>query len=236
MARYSILIDGFNVYHSLQPDLQTYKWLDIGRLCKSFMRANDTVVDIFYYTAFYPSHPPNPEKRKRHKTYLSALKHTGIVPVLSTFKRKERKCKECWSHYTGYEEKETDVNIAMEMFIQAFHDKADVLCVVSGDSDLAPALTAVKKTFPEKRLMVIFPPRRASRKLRKAACPHPCISLKREHIIANQFPDTIKGTDAKGREITICKPIEWKAETLKPKRRPPFLRRLRVAIRVLFTR
>ena len=62
------------------------------------------------------------------------------------------------------EEKETDVNIALGMYRAAVRSAADdslvdQIVVVSGDTDLSPALRAIREDFPHIRLGVILPHR-----------------------------------------------------------------------------
>ena len=45
----------------------------------------------------------------------------------------------------AYEEKETDVNIAIAMLTDAVRDVYDIALLVSADSDLRPAVGAVKR-------------------------------------------------------------------------------------------
>lgn len=61
------------------------------------------------------------------------------------------------------EEKRTDVNIALEMVQDAYEDRADIFVVVSGDSDLVPAIDVVKTKFPQKQVIVYVPARHAVR-------------------------------------------------------------------------
>jgi len=61
----------------------------------------------------------------------------GVNTILGNFKRKDRKRPKCFSKWTGHEEKETDVNIALYLL------------------DLAPAIRLVKKLFPKKCITTI---------------------------------------------------------------------------------
>lgn len=55
------------------------------------------------------------------------------------------------------EEKRTDVNIALEILDDAHRGLVDEIVLVSGDSDLAPALQKVKRHFPGIRLILYVP-------------------------------------------------------------------------------
>ena len=91
------------------------------------------------------------------------------------------------------EEKRTDVLIALAMVQDAFQDRCDRLIVVSGDSDLVPAIRTVKNLTPEKEVVVYVPaldPRRgAAVELRSAADKDRI--LPNQLIRRSQFPATI---------------------------------------------
>ncbi len=53
MSRIKVFIDGFNVYHALEHDAKyhKYKWLDYSKLASLFVRRQDQIVDVLYFTA-----------------------------------------------------------------------------------------------------------------------------------------------------------------------------------------
>ena len=91
---------------------------------------------------------------------MSLLEVTGVVPIMGKFKEKDRNCRECGHHYKGHEEKETDVNIALHLIADADDDRYDTpASVVSRDLDLIPALRMVRSRRPDKKLILVAPPR-----------------------------------------------------------------------------
>lgn len=56
-----------------------------------------------------------------------------------------------------YEEKQTDVNIAVDMLSDAWNMRCEQQVLCSNDSDLAGALAAVKRDKPEIRLGLVAP-------------------------------------------------------------------------------
>lgn len=63
----------------------------------------------------------------------------------------------------------TDVNIATELLSDAFNDSFDTALLISGDSDLVPPIIALRSKYPEKRIVVAFPPARWSERLKEVA-------------------------------------------------------------------
>jgi hypothetical protein len=63
------------------------------------------------------------------------------------------------------EEKEFDVSLAVQLVEDAAGGVFDQALIVSGDSDMAPAVHAVRRLRPDARLVALFPPRRSSHQL-----------------------------------------------------------------------
>ena len=92
----------------------------------------------------------------------------GVKPVISEFKRKSRKCKVCNKIYNAYEEKQTDVQIAINLFKESINDSYDKAMIVTGDSDLIPAIETDKEKLPKKEIKVIPPTK--SKYFSKTSC------------------------------------------------------------------
>lgn len=117
MKRILFLIDGFNIYHSLDntKKYHKYKWIDYSKLARCFIKSKDKIVDIRLFTAYADW---NPKKVKRHKILIEALRSQGITIVVGKFylKNKTVRISNQLSliHYY-HEEKHTDVNIAIHL-------------------------------------------------------------------------------------------------------------------------
>lgn len=97
----------------------------------------------------------------RHRAYVRALKANNVTPIMGKFKEKIRSCHKCGNRWLDHEEKETDVNIALHLLHDAFQDKFDRALLISGDSDLAPAVRTVLSGHPKKTIRVLAPPGRS---------------------------------------------------------------------------
>ena len=109
---------------------------------------------IFYFSAF-ATWKPGPYKR--HKEYIKALKAVGVIPVLGRFKEKDKFCKKCRVKWKDHEEKETDVNIGIHMLREGYRDSCDHFLLISGDSDLTPAVRMIRDEFPKKTVKILLP-------------------------------------------------------------------------------
>jgi uncharacterized LabA/DUF88 family protein len=202
MPRVVCLIDGFNLYHSINenPSLKQFKWLDLQSFAHSFLRSGETLTDLYYFTslAYWDA-----LKQERHKRYIRVLKDRGIKVVYGKFKAKDAVCRICGKSYTSPEEKRTDVNIAVTLFRLAHEDQFDTALLISGDTDLAPAVEAVVGSFPQKRVGVIFPMNRTNLELEAAALF--TVHIKYGRIIGHRLPDSVTLKDG----TTITCPPEW---------------------------
>jgi uncharacterized LabA/DUF88 family protein len=154
--RVSAFIDGFNLYHALDGTGKHHlKWLDLRMLCLAFAPAPQDTLGTVYYFSAYATWRPN--AYARHRALVAALRARGVEAVLGLFKEKDRNCRTCGSHWTDHEEKETDVNIALHLLRDAQQDRYDRALLVSGDSDLAPAVRMVRHLFPHKDVRIIAP-------------------------------------------------------------------------------
>lgn len=200
------LVDGFNLWHALdiEEQFQHLKWLDLAKLARCFVSSKQTIEGILYFTALAAW---SPQKMERHKTYIRALRLRGVRTVYGQFRKRDVKCRaRCRQWYKKYEEKQTDVNIAVHLFEMAYHDKYDLAFIVSGDSDLIPAIDRIRETFPEKRFGVVIPIGRRAEELKQRTDLHR--KMKRKHLESSRLPDIIDLGEGK---VLRC-PSNWAKE------------------------
>ena len=102
-----------------------------------------------------------------------------------------------------FEEKETDVAISIKL-LELFHkDRADTIVLVTGDTDLAPAVRTAKKLFPAKRVWFLFPYKRKNKELAQLADGH--CNIKKERYANAQFGPRISIKSGR----VISKPVGW---------------------------
>lgn len=198
-------IDGFNVYHALANKMYSkYKWLNYRKFAECFVSPKkETIQEILYFTAY--AHW-NKEKQERHKNYVRALKFHGIHVVFGKFKKVTRECRaDCKKRYETFEEKETDVNIAIYLLKKAFQDEFDTAYIISGDSDLVPAIEHIKNIFPYKNIKCIIPIARSAEHIKNICDSHH--KMKEKHLRTSQFPEIIVLDP--GKNIFLTKPPEW---------------------------
>lgn len=189
--RVVIYIDGFNLYFGLkQKKWQRYYWLNIRELSLRLLKPNQLLKEVKYFTSRVSSTRKDPDKATRQNEYLEAIEtlpHTKIF--YGHYQNNSVTCFKCNSTWTAHDEKMTDVNIATELIVDAFRDIFDVAILISGDSDLAPAILSVKKLFKNKQTIICFPPKRVSKHLKKIEARS--FTLGRKLLASSQFPNEV---------------------------------------------
>jgi uncharacterized LabA/DUF88 family protein len=201
MKRLNVYVDGFNLYFGMKDSgIDDCKWLDIHALAEVIKNNSHEVNEVKYFTSRI-SH--NYEKQKRQSTYLDALLTTPITIIYGQYRSELVQCQKCPHKWYNPKEKMTDVNIATELMIDAYKNNFDVALLISGDSDLVPPIKAIKSIFPQKEIIIAFPPERPSNELKKFA--DRSFHLGRNKLIKCQLAGVI--TDKYGNKLN--KPTEW---------------------------
>lgn len=202
-----VYIDGFNLYYGAVRG-SAFKWLNLQRFFQ-LLRPADNILGIHYFTALVDG-PTRPNQT----VYLRALGTLPLVNVvLGKFKKKQVRCTNSACTFAGDrffevpEEKRTDVNIAVFLLDDAYQNKCGHSIVVSGDSDLVPAISLLKVRFPHKKVTVYVPSRNPKRgaavELRSVADKHRTLPLNLLPFaqFPNPLPDGVGGF--------LHKPASW---------------------------
>ena len=175
LARTIIYIDGYNLYYSRLKGT-AYKWLDLGVLFRDqILRPQDpgaSVVCIKYFTspvkASYARH--GVASVHAQSQYHRALKsiHGDLLQIVHGFHIFE--ATHMPSHVEGrlpnkqklssvwmIEEKQTDVNLALQVYRDAVRGQCDQQVICSNDSDLEPALQLIREDVPDMRIGLVVP-------------------------------------------------------------------------------
>jgi uncharacterized LabA/DUF88 family protein len=205
-----VYIDGFNFYYALlrSEQYRAFKWLDFELLFRR-IRNDDEVVIVRYFTAYWPD-----ESGERHRIYTRALSTRPLIRICEgQFKRKSVRCDVTGCAHAGrryfdaFEEKETDVNIALAMLDDAYQCQCDRLILVTADTDLVPAVKMVRSRHPKLDLQLYVPgPEerfRSASELRQAC--HTARIFPAQLLGRCQLPDRVET----GGGDFVQKPQQW---------------------------
>jgi len=213
-----VYVDGFNLYYGLLRK-SPYKWLDLFALFQNqVLDAEATVTDVRYYTApLLARLCDDLDSPRRQDIYLQALKRMppkkvsvvyGKLELSESRLRLVHPASDTGRVALVYKltEKKSDVNLAADLISGAFLGQYQQAVICTNDSDLAPAMAAVRRHCPDVRLGLVVPipgtdHRRAGRDLVEQA--HWFKLLSPVHLANAQLPTKIPHT-------SLYQPHPWR--------------------------
>ncbi len=176
--RVNAYVDGLNLFHSVNR-----RGCDVKRMIGSRLRNHDQLNQTRYYTSF-PSHCDE-DIIKSYKKIIQTLTKSGVDIIEGEFRehnmllyhnkirpvafqedfKEERKY-----YYKRYEEKKTDVALAVDLVADSYKNSYDKAILVSADSDFIPAVVHVLSSHATKQISIFLPPERGgNEELKKLA-------------------------------------------------------------------
>jgi uncharacterized LabA/DUF88 family protein len=206
MSRVMVYVDGFNLYFGLRSkSWKKYYWLDLCALATALLKPGQTLAGVHYFTSRIRANGRNVPDMQRQTTYLEAL---GTLPNLRAhfghYLEKPKQCRNCGAQWMDYEEKMTDVNIAVQLLDDAFDDRFDTALLVSGDSDLTTPISQVRARFPSKQIVIALPPNRRSHQLIQVATGY--FIINETAFRHSQLPAQVQRADG----FMLQRPVYWK--------------------------
>jgi uncharacterized LabA/DUF88 family protein len=209
-----IYIDGFNFYYGMLIDRPDLKWINYQRLAE-LLRPDDDIVYVRLFTAMVDKKKVVSAKRDRQQRLWAALKtQPKMMLTEGKFAERERTCLVPTCHnperrFTALEEKQTDVNIALQLVRDVQTLIPDIVVVISGDIDLLPALD-VALTIDKKVRPVVYIPvheeilkyRRKDEFMKYAPAVKP---IPEKYLRQAQFPNQVELANGN----FVERPPEW---------------------------
>ncbi len=228
----AVYIDGYNLYYGCLRGTP-FKWLDVVALFERVLHAQDPTTQlkqVRYFTApalgRFATH--GEASVVAQQDYHRALQSLHPARLTMTFGNHSIDRSGTWlpEYVPGQpydpqrrvrvwksEEKQTDVNLALAMYRDAASGAYRQLVVCTNDSDLAPALQAIRDDFPAMRLGVVTP-RRSPRVDRSSSRSVSAVlagradwairQLRVEDLAPSQLPERIATS-----KRPIRKPAHW---------------------------
>ena len=204
-------IDGFNLYYGAVKGTKC-KWLDPKSLLQHVLGDANNILKIKYYTARISARPDNPQAPLRQMIYLEAIK--AYIPELEIYygyyltntvrmRLAHPTMGKKYEDVIKTEEKGSDVNLALHVLNDAWHNRYDCAVIISNDSDLSEALRLVKKQH-HKQIILLVPgdPSKRPPAIQLKRYAHKTLSIPHETLIKSQMPNPIPGTN-------LHTPPEW---------------------------
>jgi uncharacterized LabA/DUF88 family protein len=211
--RCTIYVDAFNWYFGIFQHHPEWKWLNAQSFFEA-LRLDEEIVAVKFFTALVDPLKHVSTRRDRQKRYLKAL---GTLPkvkiILGKYQERTVTCqaRDCMRRleYQVPEEKKTDVNMAVNLLADAVRGLTDSMVIVSGDSDLEPAVEWVRQNYPPVKITVYIPVLEDERQQRRNDNYHrmgvTCKPLPLTDIPRHVFPATVRVNENE----TLTRPAEW---------------------------
>ncbi len=174
MLKTIVYIDAQNLYFGILKN-SPYKWLDIFKLfsdrvvkCQS---PDAEIIKVKFYTApilgkFAKDSQRSVERQNKYHRALKAC-YPDEIHIINGFYQDRcipaMRCKSVDGKATVWriEEKQTDVNLALDMYRDILNNTCEQAVLCSNDSDLGPALKVIKEDYPSKQIGVVYPIKKA---------------------------------------------------------------------------
>lgn len=203
-------VDGFNLYHRQLALKPSRKWLCIRKLAECQF-PHEEIAKIKFFTALVDPHQTTSPKQIRQRTYWEALKSQNIEVIEGLMERRSRKCKahhvcDKLGEYSEFTEKMSDVNLALHIYRDFIQEKPEIICVLSADLDVLPALKMIRETGTRVMLVVQLPTQDKdllySRKPLFSQVAR-TIQLSETFILNSRLPEQI---ESEGKVVATCPP------------------------------
>ena len=158
--RTNIYIDGYNLYYGLLKHTE-YKWLDIHKLFEHILKIQSpeySINRIKYFTADIKSkvasHGQAAQQAQNNYNRALELLHPEQIEIIKGYysldyanlpKYQKPPDKSQRVAVWRLEEKQTDVNIALNMYRDVMRGDCEQIILVSNDTDLEPALDTIRQ-------------------------------------------------------------------------------------------
>lgn len=230
--RTSVFVDGYNLYYGRLKGTP-FKWLDLVDFSNALLKhrsQNEVLTRVVLCTAhasatFSQRGKNAVESQAKYLRALSARhnekidiiygKHTWSKngTAMPRFESSVPFNREDTVSVWKIEEKMTDVNLALSIYRECSKGQCDRLIIISNDTDIAPAMQAIKQDFPQITCGVLFPikpPTHTNNTRRKSGTLENLadwfISYIEDDSLANaQMPEKVNVIGKK----TIVKPNYW---------------------------
>ncbi len=159
--RIAIYIDGSNYYFSIKKTFNLK--VDLGKFCKKLVNDNE-LIKINYYTAPIEQFS-NPILYAEQQSFFEKLKKIDKLSII--FGRLEKRKRDGEIYYI---EKATDVNLALDIVLDAQADIYDEAYLISNDGDFSGAVNAVTERFNKKVIYVAIGNKKSTSHHLKKVC------------------------------------------------------------------
>ena len=223
--RTNVYIDGYNLFYGCLKHSDD-KWLDIYHLfANRIIHAQDpnAIVDtVYFFTADIKSRisTQGEAAQKAQQAYHRALeeRHPNHIKIIKGYyalekgnllRYKQPPDKSDRVEVWRLEEKQTDVNITLTAYRDAIQNKAQQVVFVSNDTDIEPALKALREDMGDTVVIGIIIPIRANSRRPQNQRLSQYADWTRSYITDDELADSHLPDKVPTKKKPILKPEYW---------------------------
>jgi hypothetical protein len=224
--RAALYIDGFNLYHPIKrmgADHNHLKWACLWELGRNLVEPHgQDLVKVLFCTAV-PSVRQDAGQRSRHERFNDAQRAYGVQIIPGHYVPEPIEENGIPTGDVKWTEKQTDINVALELIMDGLDDLYDVALLLSADTDqVATARVFSERLAPKgKKLVGVAPPDRSAPQ-GYAKYGVRSVTLKKADIERCIMPDVVMlGPTPIHRPVEYEPPAGWVHPKDRPKGKPP---------------
>ena len=180
----ALYVDGFNFYYGVTNHYRSgreKRGYSLSGLCwtaframveRHFLQADETLAHVRYFTAPVTAAVETtgrPGEQNRYELWMKAVRTITGIEVISGFYKPHGA--EPGQSAKSRDEKQTDVNLAVELLLDGLAGVYERAIVLSGDADEIPSIIAAAYRLPQaRRVLVLLPPAQNLEDWKKRYC------------------------------------------------------------------
>ena len=225
----NVYIDGYNLYYSRLKGT-TFKWLDMVALFRDQIvlqqnpLAQVQVVKFFTspVKASYARHGQASEHAQTQYHRALLAKYPDLIEIIKGFHifqptalpiydESAAPSKALVAQVWMIEEKQTDVNIALQAYRDAVRGECDQVVICSNDSDLEPALRLMREDAPNVTIGLVMPLRERAQNTGQVPNKRltPLAHWVRHHILDEELQRAQLPQHVPTKKKPASKPLHW---------------------------
>jgi hypothetical protein len=171
------------------------------KLAESFLCPDQELIMVKYFTARVTK-PAS--KQQRQNDYLEALDSLPqYKKIEGQYQYNEKECWSCHKKFPNPKEKQSDVNLATAILVDAIEDNFDTAYLVAVDSDYKAPLEYIKNKLPHKRVIAEFVETNFSNTISNLC--YVTYNINQQRLLNCQLPDTVITSNG----ISVSRPASW---------------------------
>jgi|GEM_PF-953639 len=161
VKKVNFIIDGMNVFHAVKDKFGINLLnIDLNKLVKHISRKDENILSIKFFVSPFVGSTNIAQIQREFIERNSKLSNVHLK--LGVFRKRLINCQKCANRVVHYQEKHTDINIALEISRSAIDTSIDKIYLITADDDFKPAIASFNQIAPNKKFVRVLPPGRFS--------------------------------------------------------------------------